>query len=216
MTDPVRVNSLRAYIERIENIEAQKRGLSDEIAEQYASAKTSGLNPKAMRKLVAERRRKTDAEVEADLEMYRAALAEHGSLRKAAEALGVSKSKLHRTVPREKNGTAKVDVITPPEVAALPTVPPHDAETGELVDDGGEPVADVPRETAIDGAAQAFAAALGDDATVEFHAAPGSLFDKVGEALEKIAPGKVQRNVSLDAVDPGPIPECLRRERATA
>ena len=153
MTDPVNVNDLRAYVQRIENIEAEKRALSDDVAVQYASAKAAGFNPKAMRKLIAERRRKTDAEVEADLELYRAAIAEHGSLRKAAEALGVSKSKLHRAVPREKNGTAKVDVVTPPEVAALPTAPPHDAETGELVDDGGEPEtgipvsADVPRET---------------------------------------------------------------------
>lgn len=135
MADAVNSTELRTFIDRIEVLEGQKRDIGADVSLEYSKAKSRGFNPKAMRRLVAERRRKNDAEVEADLELYRDALAAHGSLRKAAEALGISKSKLQRSVPREKSGTvAKLDVASPPEAAGLPAAPPHDRETGEIIE----------------------------------------------------------------------------------
>ena len=68
--------ALRAYIERIERLEDEKRALAGDVREIYAEAKGNGFEPKIMRKLVS-LRRLTPAdreEQEALLETYRAAV----------------------------------------------------------------------------------------------------------------------------------------------
>lgn len=119
---------LKSYADRIDRLEEEKKAIGGDVKDVYVEVKAAGYLPKALRKVLAERRKKTDAELEAEVERYRAALG-MASYRDVSAALGVSKSKLHRLVPRKTNGTPKVDVITPPEVAALPT---HDRETGEI------------------------------------------------------------------------------------
>ncbi|MDH3702709.1 MAG: DUF2312 domain-containing protein [Alphaproteobacteria bacterium] len=67
---------LRAFIQRIEKLEEEKKALSDDIREVFAEAKGNGFDPKIMRHVL--RIRKMDAgdrqEEEALLETYMAAL----------------------------------------------------------------------------------------------------------------------------------------------
>jgi len=67
---------LRAFIERIERLEEEKKALSDDIKEVYAEAKGSGFDAKTMRQVV--RLRKLDSadrqEQEALLDTYLSAL----------------------------------------------------------------------------------------------------------------------------------------------
>lgn len=67
---------LRLLIERIEKLEEEKKGLSDDIKDVYLEAKAVGYDPKIMRKIVALRKMKPDDRSEQDmlLETYKASL----------------------------------------------------------------------------------------------------------------------------------------------
>lgn len=69
-------HALRLFIERIERLEEEKKGMADDIRDVYAEAKSSGYDAKTMRKVVALRRMESHVRQEADalLETYRAAL----------------------------------------------------------------------------------------------------------------------------------------------
>ena len=61
MTDSPVVNivtadQLRAFIERIENLETEKKALSEDIKEVYAEAKGEGFDTKVMRQVIRIRR----------------------------------------------------------------------------------------------------------------------------------------------------------------
>lgn len=73
---PVTVAELRQFIERYEQLEAEKKDIGEQMAELMAEAKGRGYDTKVLRKVVALRKRKPDeiAEEEAMLEMYRSAL----------------------------------------------------------------------------------------------------------------------------------------------
>ena len=58
---------LKLYITKIENLETEKDEVTGQIAEVYADAKALGFDTKALRKVVA--RRKKDAKVVAEEEM---------------------------------------------------------------------------------------------------------------------------------------------------
>lgn len=75
----VAAGELRAFIERIERLEADKADIATDIKEVYAEAKGRGYDTKVMRKLISERKRDKDdlSEEEAVLEMYRAALGDY-------------------------------------------------------------------------------------------------------------------------------------------
>jgi uncharacterized protein (UPF0335 family) len=72
----VAAGQLRAFIERIERLEEEKKSISDDIRDVYAELKGTGFEPKAVRTLV--RLRRKDAaerqEEEAILDLYKAAL----------------------------------------------------------------------------------------------------------------------------------------------
>ena len=72
----VSAEQLKLFIERIETLEEEKRGIADDIKDTYAEAKANGYDVKTMRKIV--RLRKMDntarAEMEALLDTYKAAL----------------------------------------------------------------------------------------------------------------------------------------------
>lgn len=72
----IAADELRQFIERFEQLEAEKKDIADQQKELMAEAKGRGYDTRAMRKIVALRRKKPDdiAEEEAVLEMYRAAL----------------------------------------------------------------------------------------------------------------------------------------------
>ena len=67
---------LRAYVERIERLEEEKKALAADIREVYAEAKGNGYDPKIMRKLIALRRMdQTDRREEEELlDIYRRAI----------------------------------------------------------------------------------------------------------------------------------------------
>ena len=67
---------LRAYVERIERLEEEKKALTADIREVYAEAKGNGYDPKIMRRLIALRRMdQTDRrEQEELLDVYRRAI----------------------------------------------------------------------------------------------------------------------------------------------
>ena len=76
MTDNVSAQQLQLFIERIETLEEEKRGISDDIKDVYAEAKAVGFDVKTMKQLVKLRRMEAAArqEAEALLETYKAAI----------------------------------------------------------------------------------------------------------------------------------------------
>lgn len=72
----VTAEELRQFIERAEQLEAEKKDLSEQIKEVFAEAKGRGYDTKILRKVIALRKRKPDevAEEDAVLEVYKAAL----------------------------------------------------------------------------------------------------------------------------------------------
>lgn len=72
----VTAEELRQFIERYEQLNAEAAEIAGQKTELMAEAKGRGYDTKAMRKLVALRKRKPDdvAEEEAILDMYKAAL----------------------------------------------------------------------------------------------------------------------------------------------
>ena len=72
----VAADQLRLFIERIERLEEEKKGIADDIKDVYLEAKGQGYDPKTMRAIVRLRKMEKDArdEAEALLETYKAAL----------------------------------------------------------------------------------------------------------------------------------------------
>ena len=72
----VSAEQLKLFIERIETLEEEKRGIADDIKGVYAEAKSNGYDVKTMRTIVRLRRmdRNARAEQEALLETYKSAL----------------------------------------------------------------------------------------------------------------------------------------------
>jgi uncharacterized protein (UPF0335 family) len=72
----VAAGQLRAFIERIERLEEEKKTIADDIKEVYAEMKGTGFDTKAVRAII--RLRKQDQaerqEAEAILDLYMAAL----------------------------------------------------------------------------------------------------------------------------------------------
>lgn len=52
MTDNISANELLQYIERIERLNEEKKGIADDVKDVYAEAKAVGFDTKAMRKIV--------------------------------------------------------------------------------------------------------------------------------------------------------------------
>jgi uncharacterized protein (UPF0335 family) len=75
-TEEVNAAHLRAFIERIERLEEEKKALSDDIKDVYAEAKGNGFDSKIMRKIVSIRKqdREKRREEETILDLYLAAL----------------------------------------------------------------------------------------------------------------------------------------------
>jgi len=72
----VTADELRSFVERYEHLEAEKKDITDQQKEVMAEAKGRGYDTKALRKIIALRKRKPDeiAEEEAVLDLYKAAL----------------------------------------------------------------------------------------------------------------------------------------------
>ena len=76
MTDNVAADQLRLFIERVERLEEEKKGMADDIRDVYAEAKSQGFDSKTMRRIVQLRKMEKNArdEMDALLETYKLAL----------------------------------------------------------------------------------------------------------------------------------------------
>jgi len=76
MSDNVAADKLRQYIERVERLEGEKKGIADDVRDVYAEAKGDGYCPKTMRRIVRLRKMEPHdrQEAEALLDTYSAAL----------------------------------------------------------------------------------------------------------------------------------------------
>ena len=79
MTDdinPQTAGQLKAFIERIEHFEENKRMINEDLSEAYSEAKSSGFDPKILRKIVTLRKQDANErrETEELIETYLKAL----------------------------------------------------------------------------------------------------------------------------------------------
>lgn len=72
----VSAEQLRLFIERIERLEEEKKGITDDIRDVYSEAKSNGYDCKIMRQIVRLRAMETHdrQEMEAILDIYKSAL----------------------------------------------------------------------------------------------------------------------------------------------
>jgi len=76
---PTSREKLKSFVERIANLETEKKSISEDIKDIYGEAKNDGFDPKALRKIVKEfmqtqTQRAADRETEALVDIYRANL----------------------------------------------------------------------------------------------------------------------------------------------
>lgn len=76
MSDVIAADQLRLFIERIERLEEEKKGMADDIRDVYAEAKGQGYDTKTMRAIIRLRKMEKNARDEAEylLDTYKAAL----------------------------------------------------------------------------------------------------------------------------------------------
>tara|TARA_R110000772_G_scaffold15095_4_gene43998 strand:- start:34 stop:300 length:267 start_codon:yes stop_codon:yes gene_type:complete len=53
----IAADALKSYLERIERLEEEKKSLAEDIKDIYSEAKSTGFDPKVMRKVLAERKK---------------------------------------------------------------------------------------------------------------------------------------------------------------
>ena len=76
MSDNIAADQLRLFIERIERLEEEKKGISDDIRDVFAEAKGNGFDTKVMRQVIRLRKKEPAErqEEEAILDLYLHAL----------------------------------------------------------------------------------------------------------------------------------------------
>ncbi|QIG70682.1 DUF2312 domain-containing protein [Rhizobium phage RHph_I1_18] len=62
----VAANQLRAFIERIERLEEEKKTIADDIKDVYSSAKNDGFDTKPIKKIIALRKKSKEERDEED------------------------------------------------------------------------------------------------------------------------------------------------------
>ncbi len=83
---------LRGFIERIERLEEEKKGIAEDVKEIYAGAKAVGFDPKVMRKVIAIRKmdQADRQEQEALLDVYMHAIEGGEEVRPTAEVVSIN------------------------------------------------------------------------------------------------------------------------------
>lgn len=86
-SDAVAADQIRAFVERIERLEEERKSLGDDIGEVYAEAKGNGFDRKVLKRIVRIRAMNRDEylEQEALLELYLTALGMDASRARARE-----------------------------------------------------------------------------------------------------------------------------------
>jgi uncharacterized protein (UPF0335 family) len=65
VSNGINVNHLKSFVERIERLDAEKDAIGEDIKEVYQEAKSSGFDPKVMRKVIRLRKQAESARKEA-------------------------------------------------------------------------------------------------------------------------------------------------------
>ena len=75
-TGTVSDDQLRLFVERIERLEEERKGISDDVRDVYSEAKSQGYDTKIMKQIIRLRKMSNDdrQEMEAILDLYKAAL----------------------------------------------------------------------------------------------------------------------------------------------
>lgn len=73
MSNVIAADQLRLLIERVERLEEEKKGISDDVKDVFAEIKSVGFDVKTVRKIIA--RRKLDAQILAEADMLLATYA---------------------------------------------------------------------------------------------------------------------------------------------
>lgn len=75
-TGGVAGDRLKSFIERVERLETEKKVIAEDIKEVYAEAKTTGFEPKIIRKIVSYRKMELEKRREESelLELYMSAI----------------------------------------------------------------------------------------------------------------------------------------------
>jgi uncharacterized protein (UPF0335 family) len=76
MSETIAADQLRLIIERVERLEEEKKGISDDIADVYGEAKSTGFDVKTIKTIIRLRRMEKHHRDEAEmlLETYKQAL----------------------------------------------------------------------------------------------------------------------------------------------
>ena len=87
-TGGVESTKLKSYIERIERLEEEKKGLSSDITDLFSEAKSNGFDVKTMRQVLKLRKMKTNDRTEQEylLDLYKRALGMESSFDSDEEA----------------------------------------------------------------------------------------------------------------------------------
>lgn len=82
----IETTKLKSYIERIERLEEEKAGLSSDMRDIFAEAKSNGFDTKTMRQVLKLRKMKVNERTEAEymLDLYKRALGMESDLEEAA------------------------------------------------------------------------------------------------------------------------------------
>ena len=227
---PIAAERLKSFVERVEKLMEERAAIQGDIKDVFHEAKGIGYDIKTMRKLISIRAMDAAdrAEQETLLDTYMhalgmdtsgtvilpseeelidratkiitevdrcVALVRAGKLPKIADIqdlVGCSAGKASKLRALVAQRISRSNAAT---VKNENENPPHDPETGEI-----SPLR-----------AEAEKLFSGGGVTVEIDAQPGSLLDRVGAELEKIAPGQVTRNATAGGDEMPPIPDFLRR-----
>lgn len=175
-TDQVAADQLRAFVERIERLEEEQRGINQDKSEVYKEAKGNGFDVKVLRKLIADRRkdRAELTEFETIYELYAAVLGmrSEGLVRARVEIIEEFDAETGEIIdvqPSAQPAVALAGEVDPSASSAPPSpavdaevIQPHDGLTASLDraegDADGQPIPEAtpleqpsgekPRETA--------------------------------------------------------------------
>lgn len=172
-------NKLKSAFDRINRLLDERDALMSDVSDIYREVKSNGLVPRVVRKIIQRSRMDPNKRAEEDAlqEMYEAALdaptrqalemaLKGATAREIEKETGIDQATVARSVSlkksRETKTAAKLDVISPPDAAVLPSAPDHAPETGVIETVLWESSALPPKHAAAVGAVLD-AIAAGDD-----------------------------------------------------
>ena len=114
MSDSNSAGQLRSIVERIERLEEERKTLAADIKDIYLEAKSGGFNQKALRALIAERRKdETAAEMlESMVEVYRRALGDYSSTELGVAAVTGATKEAARDFVRKTRARGIITTVT--------------------------------------------------------------------------------------------------------